>query len=154
MQTTFRPDYHQKAPSIFGTELAAIAVAGLVGSAESPSLIAWMDLSGTTGRDMEAFRFALDMEHAYADAFTAFSEDETEPYYERAYVMDLEQLAVMFDVDRVLCVVAMTDRGDVIGGRNYDNLDLVYVDGISEEIRRLSVSLARRGQPGGAGRPN
>jgi hypothetical protein len=154
MQTS-RPDYHLQLPDIFGVNLAALAVAGLVGDEPEPvSLVAWVDLSGADGRDLAVFRFALEMEHTYADAYMGFSEKEFEPHYEAAWPLNLAALAYLFEVDRVLCVIAMTDCGDVIGARDYGNIDLVHVNGVCGEIRRLASLLAERDPPGRGGALN
>lgn len=155
MQSSSRPEYHQQLPDIFGVNLAALAVAGLVGDEPDPlSLVAWIDLSGADGRDLAVFRFALEMEHTYADAYMGFSEKEFEPHYDPPWPLNLAQLARLFDVDRVLCLIAMTDRGEVIGARDYGNIDLVHVSGVCGEIRRLASLLAERDPPGRGGALN
>ena len=156
MDARSRPDYHAQAAGLFGAALAALAVAGLVGDpAHRQSLIAWMDLSGAKGQRLEPFRFALDMEQAYADRYLGLgeAEDGGAPHYEGGGRLDLGRLARLFDVDRILCVVLMTERGAVVGGRDYEGLDLAYVSEAAGEMARLAGMLGRRG-PSPAGRPN
>lgn len=137
-----RPDYHQQSPNIFGDDLVALVVVGLVGSGvhdDRRAPIAWMDLSGAAGHDLRRFRFALEMESSYADAYLAFSEGDLEQgvHNGQPVRLDLRRLARLFDVDRVLCLVALTARYEVMRARDYSELDLANVSMIEQELRRL-----------------
>lgn len=137
-----RPDYHQQSPNIFGDDLVALVVVGLVSVGvheQRHSPIAWMDLSGAGGHDLRRFRFALEMESGYADAYLAFSEMEvvSSPRNGHSVQLDLRKLANLFDVDRVLCLVALTRRYEVLRAHDYSDLDLALVSMIEQELRRL-----------------
>lgn len=140
-----RPDYHAAAPSVFGSPLAALLVVGLVsaGPLAGSSLIAWLDLSGAAGRDMRMFSFALDIERSYADNLLSFPRHDTPPRYCSGIEPDRQKMAQLFDIDRVVCAVCMTESGQVVGVRDYESLDLLYVEQTAEEIARLNEVVER-----------
>ncbi len=133
-----RPDYHRSIDRVLGSGISALAVSAVVD--EDGSLASWLDLSGAAGRDIAHFRFAIEAERNYADGVLGFA-DPAQPHPQLPHNVSLTHLAALLDVNRVLCVVALTTFGEVIGCRDYDDIDLICVEATLEAFGKFGDSL-------------
>lgn len=136
-------NYHQQLPTVLGSPVAALMVAGMVGPDTTQSLLAWMDLSAVAGQDLVPFQHALEMEDHYLSAILDFDEPR-HPVYGDGANLDLRKLGGVLDVDRLLCLVVLTSDGRVLGARSYENVEMTQIEALHEQYQRIGASLEAR----------
>ena len=112
--------------------MQSIAVVCSVGEQDTASVTAFM----SPHRVSAPFLHAIEMEREYSNTLLGF-DDGNPPFYESTSVVDLQRVAREFGVDRVLCFVALDASNKVIGGRDYDGIEVTILEAATEQLTQF-----------------
>ncbi|MCL4682715.1 MAG: hypothetical protein KJZ92_15785 [Rhodocyclaceae bacterium] len=123
------------------TACMAIGLSGLPHGRYRPAGV--LELSVAAPREhLLRFFHALDMELSYLGAIIGF-EDDLPPHYEKALQLSPSDLAQFvrlhpaLRISRPLCLIGLSLAGDIVAGRAYDGIEMVWVIEAQAELSRL-----------------
>ena len=119
-----------------GQDVRAAAVISCQVTAERTAVTAFIVPKDASAK----FRHAIDMELAFTDTLLAFDE-VAPPFYGTAETINLQQAACEIGVDRVLCIVTMTDKDQVFGIRDYDGVEVTVLEAATQQLTKFKELL-------------
>ncbi|MBU1690663.1 MAG: hypothetical protein KJ958_06765 [Gammaproteobacteria bacterium] len=141
---TFYPE--EELEALFGERLEIVLFIGQADSeAGEEGLISWLEM----GDDIQsarlfAFSDALAKECTHVDALLGFDE-VTDPVHDRQIPADLQDLADMLEVDRVVFLMVMTESGKIATVRDLSEVEMTALENIHIELTQYLTLLAQEG---------
>lgn len=134
--------YHESLQPIVGGRVAALVVGGIVGPGAGQSLLSWADLTQTRGVEILPLLHALELEEKYLEQVLDF--DQPLPPRYRGGV-DLVGLRDVFDVDRLIFLLALREDGEVFAKRDYVEVEMTQLQALLEQLGAISESVVKHG---------